>query len=468
MTTAPTSLGGNAGGDPARADLDARVLQWIGEWRAALAAAPIPAPCGPAAPLVPGGPGEPSAPGRPGGPGGTGGTSAATEADDARFDALARELFGFQLARCAPWARYCAARGVTPERVTSWREIPPVPAAAFKELPLRSFPVERERHVFRTSGTSGERRGELHLDTLALYEASVVPSFVAYVLPELAARVLAPSPQHAGTGATQAPEDGARAPRIAPHFAAPSSARSAPRLALRVLAPVPDDVPDSSLSHMFGVLRRVLAPALDAAASGFDVRAGALELEPLLAALERATRDGVAVALCGTAFAFVHLIDACAARGARLALPPGSRVFETGGFKGRSRTLPRAALYAAIEHALGVPPARIVNQYGMTELASQFHDSVLRFPGTPRRKLGPPWARVRIVDPLTAADVPPGDVGAIAIVDLASTGSVCAIQTADLGRALGDGFEVLGRAEGAEARGCSIAADEMLSGDARG
>jgi hypothetical protein len=98
----------------------------------------------------------------------------------------------------------------------------------------------------------------------------------------------------------------------------------------------------------------------------------------------------------------------------------------------------------------------------MTELGSQFYDSVLRLPGTPRRKLGPPWARVRILD-ADGRDVPDGGVGAIAIVDLANTGSVLAVQTADVGRRAGDGFEVLGREPGAEARGCSLAVDEMLA-----
>ena len=61
----------------------------------------------------------------------------------------------------------------------------------------------------------------------------------------------------------------------------------------------------------------------------------------------------------------------------------------------------------------------------------------------------------------------------IVIHDLANTGSVAAIQTADLGRAIRDeagreiGFDVLGREEGAEARGCSIATDIMLEASAR-
>lgn len=368
------------GPDPARADLDARVLAWMRE--------------------------PPSEP--------------ASAGDEPRFDALARALFAFQFEHCAPYRRFCEGRGRTPETVTRWPAIPAVPAGAFKELALRSFPEHREAQVFRTSGTAAERRGALHLDTLALYEASLLPSFRQGVLPELA--------------------PGARA-------------------RLRILAPAPAEAPDSSLSHMFGV---ALA-AFGDAGSGFDVRGGAFDAAGLLAALERACAEAVPVALCGTAFAFVHLLDELAARGARLVLPAGSRVMETGGFKGRSRELPREALYEGITRALGVPAARIVNQYGMTELGSQFYDSVLCRPGEPRRKLGPPWARVRVIDPETGGDAGPGAVGVIRIHDLANTGSVAAIETADLGRAVADGFEVLGREPGAEARGCSIAADEMLA-----
>lgn len=362
--------------DPARAALDAAVLEWMREpaWRR----------------------------------------------DDARFESLALALFAHQFDRCAPYRRFCEGRGRTPASVARWRDIPAVPTGAFKEVALRSFPPEREAHVFRSSGTSTAKRGTLHLDTLALYEASLLPSFRRGVLPDLA--------------------PGARA-------------------RLRVLAPPPAEAPDSSLSHMFGCA----VAAFGDDASGFDVAGGELRVDALAAALETASRNGVAVALCGTAFAFVHLTDALSARGVRLALPAGSRAMETGGFKGRSRELARDDLYAAIERALGIPPARIVNQYGMCELGSQFYDSVLCEPEAPRRKIAPPWTRVRIVDPETGADAAPGAVGVIHVYDLANTGSVLAIQTADLGRALEGGFEVLGREPGAEARGCSIAADAMLA-----
>jgi hypothetical protein len=367
------------GADPARAALDALLLAWMREpeWRR----------------------------------------------DDARFEALALRLFAFQFEHCTPYRRFCEGRGRTPSRIARAAEIPPVPTGAFKELALTSFPLERAQHCFRTSGTSSRARGTLHLDTLELYEASLLPAFRRHVLPEL---------------------------------------RAGQRARILVLAAPPAEQPDSSLSHMFGVVLRELGDS----ASGCFLRGGALATGELLAALDAACAAATPVALCGTAFAFVHLLDALAERGRALRLPAGSRALETGGFKGRARVMPREELYAGIEARLGIGASRSVNQYGMTELGSQFYDSVLLEPGAPRRKLAPPWTRVRIVEPLRGEPVPEGGVGAIVVQDLANTGSVFVVQTADLGVVRADGFEVLGREPGAEERGCSIAVDELLGGAA--
>ncbi len=340
--------------------------------------------------------------------------------DPDRFERLALALFAHQFEHCEPYGRFASGRGARPSQVTTWREIPPVPTGAFKELTLRSFPALATKHVFRTSGTSTEKRGQLFLDTLDLYEASLLPSFETGVLPELI---------------------GTRG-----------------RMPILALAPSPAEAEDSSLSHMFGVVLRERG----AAGSAFFVRSERLELASLALALEGFIADGTALALCGTAFAFVHLLEAMERAGRRLLLPAGSRIMETGGFKGRAREQTRAELYAALHARLGVAPERIVNQYGMTELGSQFYDSVLVQPSAPRHKLAPPWTRVRVVDPVSGWDVGLGEIGVIQLVDLANTGSVLAVQTADLGRELPGGFEVLGRSPGAEARGCSIAADEML------
>jgi hypothetical protein len=364
-------------GDPERADLEGRILEWMREpeWKD----------------------------------------------DEPRFERLALDLFALQFARCLPYQRFCVGRSLTPDRVRHWWEIPAVPTGAFKEVALRCFLEEATIRTFRTSGTSHEGRGELHLDSLALYEASLLSAFERGVLPELA---------------------------------------KGERTRMRVMAPSPEEAPDSSLSHMFGCVLDTWGDA----GSGFDVRGGQLDVGAITEHLRESERSGVPMALCGTAFAFVHLLDALAGA-TPLQLPTGSRVMETGGFKGRSRELSRRELYLTIEARLGIPPTRIVNQYGMTELGSQFYDSVLCRPGEVRRKLRPPWTRVRLVHPEGGAEVDPNRPGRIAVFDLANVGSVLAVQTADLAQAAGDGFEVLGREPGAEARGCSLAADMMLSGD---
>ena len=200
--------------------------------------------------------------------------------------------------------------------------------------------------------------------------------------------------------------------------------------------------------------------------SDFDVVNGELKHQRLIDYLQSSELSSKPIVLCGTAFSFVHMLDALTARNLQIACPPGSRIMETGGFKGRSRELTQDDLHQALEGAFGIPRHRIVNQYGMTELGSQFYDSVLIDPKGPRRKLVPPWVRVRFIDPETSEEVEEGQTGITSILDLSNTGSISAIQTADLGRkvhASTPGFTILGREQGAEERGCSIAADEMLS-----
>jgi hypothetical protein len=339
--------------------------------------------------------------------------------DEERFERLALKLFAFQFEYCDAYGAFCRARGRTPDTVRHWRDVPPVPTGAFKEVALHSFAAERRVKCFRTSGTSTAVRGALYLDTLELYEASLLPTFRRFLFPDL-------------------PLGG--------------------RATIRVLAASAEESPDSSLSHMFAVVLRELG----ASDSGFDVAGGALQFDGLLGSLEACAGDGRPVALCGTAFAFVHLLDELERRRVCYVLPGGSRLMECGGFKGRSREMPRPELYDRLESALGIPMEFMLNQYGMTELGSQFYDSALLRPAELRRKLGPPWAHVLVLDPETGEPTAPGDVGTIVVFDLANSGSLFAVQTADLGRAALDGFEVLGREPGAEERGCSIAADELL------
>jgi hypothetical protein len=164
---------------------------------------------------------------------------------------------------------------------------------------------------------------------------------------------------------------------------------------------------------------------------------------------------------------FVRLLDHLVEEELRFDLPAGSRVMETGGYKGRSRTLPQAELHALITRRLGIPSSHIICEYGMSELSSQAYDRA--FGATPitqnasRRSSSvarhfhfPPWARVQIISPESGLEASDGETGLVRVFDLANACSCMAMQIEDLGIRRRDGFELIGRAPFAESRGCSL------------
>ena len=348
--------------------------------------------------------------------------------DDA-FERWALRVFAYQFETNAVYAAYARKRGVTPSTLAHWSEIPWVPASAFRAVPLISGDCSQVQRVFRTSGTTGAgRRGEHHVLDLDLYRDSLIPNMQR-------------------------------------HLYADGSDGDERRLPLLALTPDPARVPDSSLSFMLGVALDVLSGG----EGGFFVTPdGGIDTAALSEALAEATGRGAPILLAGTAFAFVHWLDWLKERSGGFDLPRGSRIMETGGFKGRSRVFERPELYASLSEAHGVPLEAIVNEYGMTELLSQFYDGPIETLSgmalKARRHVPPPWVRTRVLDPNTLSTLPDGEPGLLCHYDLANAGSVVAVLTEDLGIAVGDGFRVLGRVEDAEPRGCSLAMDDLLSG----
>ena len=334
------------------------------------------------------------------------------------FEGLALEVFAFQYRRNAPYRRFCDGRGITPDTITAWEQIPPVPTTAFKLVDLSCAPPEQ---VFVTSGTSEgpERRGQHGFPWLEVYHCSLLASFSAHLLP-----------------------DGVR-----------------PRMLF--LAPSPDLLPTSSLSHMLEIVRK----AYGGEGSGYYFGEAGLDLAGLVQTLREVEAQREPVCLLGTSFAFVHFIDACLDEGCSFRLPDGSRLMDTGGFKGRSREMSRGELVRLYERVFGIPETLCINEYGMTEMGSQFYDNVLRDlvekRSRPRSKAVPPWVRTRVLDPATLEDLPEGEVGLLTHYDLANCGSVMAVETEDLGYGIGEGFEIVGRAPGAETRGCSLTVEEL-------
>jgi hypothetical protein len=157
------------------------------------------------------------------------------------------------------------------------------------------------------------------------------------------------------------------------------------------------------------------------------------------------------VVVLGTALALDAVLEGLAVR-----LPAGSRVMDTGGYKGRRREVGREAMLRLYEASLGVPAADVVGEYGMTELCSQFYE-------TPDRVWeAPAWVRTRVFDPETLEEAPEGGIGLLAHLDLANAWTVAGVLTEDLGVAVPGGFRLRGRAQGAALRGCSLATEELL------
>jgi Acyl-protein synthetase, LuxE len=340
------------------------------------------------------------------------------------FDALALELFGLQFKHNAAYRKICEARGLTPKVVEHWSQIPAVPTSAFKELELTNLAPEDRTAVFHSSGTT-EQKPSRHFhnaESLAVYEASLWSWFEQNILKNCGLRIA--------------------------------------DCELVILAPPPEQASRSSLVHMFETVRRKLGGAnvLPSRAEFFGKLAAdgswTLDFDATLATLSDNSKPKTQnpKLILGTAFSFVHLLDYLVENNLRFQLPQNSRVMETGGYKNRSRTMLKPELHALITERLGITLDNIICEYGMSELSSQAYDStsqnhVFHFP---------PWARAQIVSPETNREVGEGEIGLIRVFDLANVFSVTAIQTEDLGVRRGDAFELIGRAQLAERRGCSL------------
>ena len=224
------------------------------------------------------------------------------------------------------------------------------------------------------------------------------------------------------------------------------------------LIPDREQLPDSSLSFMVDHAVGTWGDATSAWAvgpQGVDGRA----LRSWLAARQR---DGRPALVLATAFSLVEAIESLERLGLRFRLPVGSLLFETGGYKGRGRELTPVELEGRLADALGIPPKRIVREYGMTELTSQLYTPTLT--GGPTYLYQTPhWVRTRCLDPETMAEAEPGAIGLVTILDLANLGSALHLLTEDLAAVESDGLRLAGRASGSELRGCSLTAEELAS-----
>jgi hypothetical protein len=124
-------------------------------------------------------------------------------------------------------------------------------------------------------------------------------------------------------------------------------------------------------------------------------------------------------------------------------------VMETGGMKGRRKELTRLEVHRLLSEAFGI--SGVHSEYGMTELLSQAYSQ------DGGRFHCPPWMKLMVRDEYDPMIVNPAGTGILQVIDLANIYSCSFIATEDVGRVYEDGsFEVLGRLDNSDIRGCSM------------
>jgi hypothetical protein len=344
---------------------------------------------------------------------------------DEVFNEFALNLFHLQLEENSAYRQFVEGAGASVTRIDHWTRIPAAPTSGFKEFDFSCLALGERKRVFYSSGTTSQTPSRHFHNELSfrVYEDSLYAWFDAQVL------------KHMGPGGPGA---------------------------CLVLTPASAEAPTSSLIHMFDVIqRRLRCPFTRFTARVNPDASWQVEPEATVEALREIVTAGQPALVLGTAFSFVHLLDYLGERKLRIQLPPDSVVMETGGYKGRSRTVPKPELHAQIKRCLGIHSTGLVSEYGMSELSSQAYERAgeSAFSKLPASRGGfrfPPWARMQVISSETGKEQKPGEPGLIRVYDLANTFSVMAVQTEDLAVSRGGGFELIGRASGVESRGCSL------------
>jgi hypothetical protein len=314
--------------------------------------------------------------------------------NEKELSVIALEVFQFQYRYNPLYHDYCKALGKSPGKVTTITGIPFLPISFFKTHRIETTPFTAEL-IFKSSGTTGSVTSHHYVKHAALYEKSFLEGFKKFYGDVKDYCILGLLPSYLERGY-------------------------------------------SSLVYMVDHLIRESGHE----GSGFYLN----EFEKLDTTLKRLESAGQKTILIGVTYALLDF-------GRRFPQQLSNTIImETGGMKGRGREMTRAELYEQLKKAFDVN--HIHSEYGMTELLSQVY-------GIDGKMICPPWMKILLrdeTDPFSLYE-PSGasSSGVINIIDLANLYSCSFIATEDVGKANpGGGFEILGRMDNSDFRGCSL------------
>ena len=315
------------------------------------------------------------------------------------FETLALEVFKFQSENCPVYKDFLQALKLDPGSVQSIAHIPFLPVSFFKSQAIQTTSF-KPAAIFESSGTTGSINSRHLIKNLSLYEESFTRGFELYYGPISEWCIIGLLPSYL-------------------------------------------ERKNSSLVYMVEKLIQLS----EHPQSGFYLN----EYEQLFILLNELEKRRQKTLLIGVTFALLDFAEA---------YPQPLQhtvIMETGGMKGRREEMIRPQVHQLLKNAFGL--SKIHSEYGMTELLSQAYskgEGVFSCP---------PWMKILIrdeEDPLNVKTVSRFQTvapiaGTINIIDLANIYSCSFIATDDVGKINTDGsFEVLGRIDGSDLRGCSL------------
>ncbi len=314
-------------------------------------------------------------------------------ADAQSFEKMALEIFRFQAHECPVYSQYINLLGTDPQDVDSILSIPFLPVSFFRDHLVLSGGGEPEK-IFLSSGTTGMQQSRHAVKSLALYDESLTRTFRRF-------------------------------------YGDPS------QYAIMGLLPSYLERGESSLVYMV----KKLIDLSGNTEGGFFLD----DFDALLRAVGKARHAGLKVMIIGVTFALLDLAEKhpCDLR--------DLIIMETGGMKGRRKEMIREELHGILKNVFNV--SAVHSEYGMTELLSQAYSKGDGLYSTP------PWMKVLIRDSHdpSSHSIEAGASGGISVIDLANIWSCSFIATSDIGRMNdGDSFEILGRFDNSDIRGCSL------------
>ncbi len=312
--------------------------------------------------------------------------------DDSTFEETALEVFRFQALNNQVYAEYLDGLNVKPESVRAIHDIPFLPISFFKTHEVKTSKWEPQKE-FLSSGTTGMQRSKHLIEDVAYYRR-VATQIYTQVYGELKdTTLLALLPSYQEQGSSGL---------------------------------------INMVDHFMTLTRNPV--------SGYYLS----DYAGLKMAIDESLNKGARVALFGVSFA---LLEFAAAVNGSL---EGLTVIETGGMKGRGPEYTKAELHEVLKKGLGV--SAIHSEYGMTELMSQAYskgDGVFTSPN---------WMKIiirELNDPFNY--LKKGRTGGINVIDLANIHSCAFIETKDIGVVKDDNsFEILGRIDNSDLRGCNL------------